>query len=117
MKDTDETAFLNSLFMDFTSENELELFLKSLDEVWSEDLYSRLSAAGLIRHVISKVWNKEQHRISMVFEYDSKEGYQKCQKIIDKKFGVTLKEKLKKFVFKIHNNRGIVVSEFIRSSS
>ena len=32
MKDTDETAFLNSLFMDFTSENELELFLKSLDE-------------------------------------------------------------------------------------
>ena len=33
MKDTDETAFLNSLFMDFTSENELELFLKSLDEV------------------------------------------------------------------------------------
>ena len=49
--------------MDFTSENELELFLKSLDEVWSKDLYARLSAAGLIRHVISKVWNKEQHRI------------------------------------------------------
>ena len=88
MKDTDETAFLNSLFMDFTSENELELFLKSLDEVWSEDLYSRLSAAGLIRHVISKVWNKEQHRISMVFEYDSKEGYQKCQEIIDQEFEI-----------------------------
>ena len=117
MKDTNETAFLNSLFMDFTSENELELFLKSLDEVWSEDLYSRLSAAGLIRHVISKVWNKEQHRISMVFEYDSKEGYQQCQEIIDKEFGVTLKEKLKKFVFKIHNNRGVVVSEFISYTS
>ena len=42
MKDTDETAFLNSLFMDFTIENELELFLKSLYEVWSENLYSRL---------------------------------------------------------------------------
>ena len=117
MKDTDETAFLNSLFMDFTSENELELFLKSLDEVWSEDLYSRLSAAGLIRHVISKVWNKEQHRISMVFEYDSKEGYQKCQEIIDQEFSVILKEKLKKFVFKIHNNRGVVVSEFISYTS
>ena len=117
MKDTDETAFLNSLFMDFTSENELELFLKSLDEVWSEDLYSRLSAAVLIRYVISKVWNKEQHRISMVFEYDSKGGYQKCQEIIDEEFGVTLKEKLKKFVFKIHNNRGVVVSEFIRSTT
>ena len=84
MKDTDETAFLNSLFMDFTSENELELFLKSLDEAWSEDLYSRLSAAGLIRHVISQVWNKEQHRISMVFEYDSKEGYENFRKLLIK---------------------------------
>ena len=64
--------------MDFTSENELELFLKSLDEIWSDNLYSRLSAAGLLMYVISKVWNKEQHRISMVFENDSKEGYQKC---------------------------------------
>ena len=53
----------------------------------------------------------------MVFEYDSKEGYQQCQEIIDKEFGFTLKEKLKKFVFKIHNNRGVVVSEFIRSTS
>ena len=47
MRDTDETAFLNSLFMNFTSENELELFLKSIDEIWSDNLYSRLSAAGL----------------------------------------------------------------------
>tara|TARA_B100000287_G_C20334285_1_gene663071 strand:+ start:556 stop:699 length:144 start_codon:yes stop_codon:yes gene_type:complete len=47
MRDTDENAFLNSLFMNFTSENELELFLKSLDEIWSDNLYSRLSAAGL----------------------------------------------------------------------
>ena len=115
-RDINETAFLNSLFMDFTSGNELELFLKSLDEIWSEDLYSRLSDAGLIRHVISKVWNKEQHRISMVFEYDSKDGYQRCQAIIDEEFGVTIKEKLKKFVFKIHNNRGVVVSEFVRSN-
>ena len=44
----------------------------------------------------------------MVFEYYSKEGYQKCQDIIDKEFNVTLKEKLKKFIFKIHNNRGLL---------
>ena len=40
----------------------------------------------------------------MVLEYDSKEDNQKCQDIIDKEFNVTLKEKLKKFIFKIHNN-------------
>ena len=49
----------------------------------------------------------------MVFEYYSKEGYQKCQDIIDKEFNVTLKEKLKKFIFKIHNNRGVVVCELL----
>ena len=112
MKDTDETAFLNSLFMDFTSENELELFLKSLDEFWSEDLYSRLSAAGLIRHVISKVWNKGQHRITQVFEYESQDSFKKCESILKDAFTPKNCPALAKFVFKIFNNRGIVVSEY-----
>ena len=109
-----ETVFLNSLFMDFTSENERDFFIKSLDEIWTENLYARLSTAGLIRHVISKVWNKEQFRVSMVFEYDSREGYEKCQDIIDEEFGRARSEHLKKFVFKITNNRGVVISEFAR---
>ena len=114
MKKSDETVFLNSLFMDFTSENERDFFIKSLDEIWTEKLYAQLSTAGLIRHVISKVWNKEQFRVSMVFEYDSKEGYEKCQDIIDEEFGSVRSEYLKKFVFKITNNRGVVISEFAR---
>ena len=114
MEKKDETVFLNSLYMDFTSENERDFFIKSLDEIWTESLYARLSNAGLIRHVISKVWNKEQYRVSMVFEYDSKEGYEKCQNIIDEEFGKTRSEFLKKFVFKITNNRGVVISEYTR---
>ena len=70
MKNKD-TAFLNSLYMDFTTENELDLFLKSLDEIWTDKLYSELKQNGLIRHVISKVWNKGHHRITQVFEYYS----------------------------------------------
>ena len=62
------------------SEPELELFLKSIDEVWTENLYERLAAAGLIRHVVSKVWNKDQHRVSMVFEYDSKRDMRPVRK-------------------------------------
>ena len=50
----------------------------------------------------------------MVFEYDSKEGYEKCQDIIDEEFGRARSEYLKKFVFKITNNRGVVISEFAR---
>jgi hypothetical protein len=51
------TTFLNSLYMDFLTENELDLFLKSLDEIWTAELYTNLKQNGLIRHVISKVWN------------------------------------------------------------
>ena len=66
-----KTVFLNSLYMDFSTENELDLFLKSLDEIWTDKLYSELKQNGLIRHVVSKVWNKGQHRITQVFEYES----------------------------------------------
>ena len=114
MSETNQTICLNSLFMDFATEVELELFLKSIDDVWTADLYARLSAAGLIRHVVSRVWNKDQHRISMVFEYDSKEGFEACEKIIATEFGETRREQMDKFVFKIFNNRGVVVSEFAR---
>ena len=89
MTQSNDTVFLNSLFMDFMSEPELELLLKSIDEVWTEKLYERLAAAGLISHVVSKVWNKDQQRVSMVFEYDSKEGYETFEKILAKEFGET----------------------------
>ena len=39
MPKNDETVFINCLQMDFPSAPELELFLKSLDEVWTETLY------------------------------------------------------------------------------
>ena len=114
MTSKDETVFINCLQMDFASEPELELFLKSLDEVWTETLYSNLASAGLIRHVVSKVWNKDQHRVAMVFQYDSKEGYLKCQDIIAVDFGKARREELSKFVFKVQNNRGLVLSEYVR---
>ena len=50
----------------------------------------------------------------MVFEYESKEGFEICEQIIAKEFGEKLKEKISKFVFKIYNNRGVVLSEFSR---
>ena len=114
MPKNNETFFINCLQMDFPSAPELELFLKSLDEVWTETLYSNLASAGLIRHVVSKVWNKDQHRVAMVFEYESKDGYLKCQDIIAEDFGKARREELSKFVFKVQNNRGLVLSEYVR---
>ena len=106
------TIFLNSLYMDFLTENELDLFLKSLNEIWTDQLYSELKKNGLIRHVISKVWNKGQHRITQVFEYECQDSFKKCETILNNAFTPEICPTLAKFVFKIFNNRGIVVSEF-----
>ena len=106
------TTFLNSLYMDFLTENELDLFLKSLDEIWTPELYANLKQNGLIRHVISKVWNKGQHRITQVFEYESQASFKKFESILKVAFASENCPTLAKFVFKIFNNRGIVVSEF-----
>ena len=111
MKNKD-TFFLNPLYMDFTTENELNLFLKSLDEIWTDKLYSQLKQNDSIRHVISKVWNKGHHRITQVFEYDSETSFKKCENILNVAFTPENCPTLAKFVFKIFNNRGIVVFEF-----
>ena len=106
------TTFLNSLYMDFLTENELDLFLKSLDEIWTVELYTNLKQNGLIRHVISKVWNKGQHRITQVFEYESQNSFKKCESILNEAFTPENCPVLAKFDFKIFNNRSIVVSKF-----
>ena len=98
--------------MDFSTENELELFLKSLDEIWTAELYAKLKQNGLIRHVISKVWNKGQHRITQVFEYEDQVSFKKCESIFKEAFTPKNCSALAKFVFKIFNNRGIVVSDY-----
>ena len=116
MKNKD-TAFLNTLYMDFSIKNELDLFLKSLDEIWTDKLYSEQKQNGLIRYVISKVWNKGHHRIAQVFEYDSETSFKKCENILNVAFIPENCPTLAKFVFKIFNNRGIVFFEFKNDSS
>ena len=86
--------------------------MKSLDEIWTAELYTNLKQNGLIRHVISKVWNKGQQRITQVFEYESQDSFKKCEIILKNAFTPQNCPALSKFVFKIFNNRGIVVSEY-----
>ena len=73
------------------------------------DIYRRLAAAGLKRQVVSKVWNKDQFRISVVFEYSSKEAFETCRGIFSE---LERSEFMSKFAVKFQNNRGVVISEF-----
>lgn len=111
MPEAKPSLFVNCMLIDFTSENDLELYLKTREEMMTPALYDRLAKAGLTRQVVSKVWNKDQHRLSVVFEYRSQEAFLRCKEIWDGE--VAKSPFLTRFAMKHQNNRGVVVSEFV----
>ena len=68
---TNAINYVNCMLIDFASENDLELYLKSREEIMTSELYDRLAAAGLKRQVVSKVWNKDQFRICLLYTSDA----------------------------------------------
>ena len=47
--------------------------------------YPLLRKGGMIKHSVLKVWNKlSEHRFIHIFEYESKESFENCQKISKK---------------------------------
>ena len=106
---TNAINYVNCMLIDFASENDLELYLRCRDEIMTPELYSRLAAAGLKRQIVSKVWNKDQFRISAVFEYNSKKAFEECRAIFGE---LERSEFMNKFAVKFQNNRGVVISEF-----
>ena len=58
-----------------------------------------------------KVFNKNQHRVSMVLNI-TEEEYETYEQILAKDFGVSRRKELSKIVFKVLNNRGIFPPKF-----
>ena len=106
-----DTFFINSMLIDFQSENDLELYISTREKAMTPEVYDRLKAAGLKRQVIGKVWNKEQHRISVTFEYASKDAFKEVEKIYDEI--ISTSDFFKKFPIKFQNNRAVVLLDYV----
>ena len=107
---TKETLFMNVMELDFPSKIELEHWLETFQErIWTDDLMAELSKAGLIRVTVSQVWNKENHRVTVVFEYEDENAYKACQDIISKKI---MPKAMKNYNPKIRNNRGVIIFDY-----
>tara|TARA_B100000989_G_scaffold290537_1_gene263826 strand:- start:270 stop:449 length:180 start_codon:yes stop_codon:yes gene_type:complete len=46
---------------------------------------AELSKDGLIKVTVSQVWNKENHRLTRVLEYEFEKAYKDCQRVIEEK--------------------------------
>ena len=67
---TKYTLFKNYMELNFATKVELEHWMATFEEkVWTEDVMKELSKAGLVRRTVAQVWNKQNHRLTSVFEY------------------------------------------------
>ncbi len=71
---------------------------------------TRVIVQGFTGSVVAKVWNKDQYRLSVIFEYSSKDAFVRCREIFSE---IEKSDFLSRFAVKFQNNRGVVVTEFV----
>lgn len=102
-----DLKLVNMNTQDFASAKDAEL----LDVRWEKmgkEYYPLLRKGGMIKHSVLKVWNKiSEHRYIHIFEYESKESFEKCQKIWKKNENELFQGLLVKMV----SDKGLVISE------
>ena len=104
------SKLINYTTREFMSENELELYATKQDEIFSPKVIEEFKKAGMLRRVLTRIWNKEGvARVGILFEYKDEKAFIQCQSLFreaeiefKKRTGIT---------WKITPNRGIVVND------
>ena len=103
------SKLINYTTREFISENELELYVSKQEEIFTPDVIKEFSKAGMLRRVLTRIWNKEGvARVGILFEYRNEKAFVECQTLLDKYHA----PKVKTFANKIVGSRGIVLHEF-----
>ena len=94
---------------EFLTENELELYVKMQDEIYTPAVIDEFIKSGLLRRALTKVWNKKgASKVAIIFEYKDDQSFVACQRLLEKYHH----PKVKNFANKVVGTRGIVLHEF-----
>ena len=94
---------------EFLTENELELYVKMQDEIYTPAVIDEFIKSGLLRRALTKVWNKKgASKVAIIFEYKDDQSFVACQRLLEKHHH----PKVKNFANKVVGTRGIVLHEF-----
>ena len=94
---------------EFLTENELELYVKMQDEIYTPAVIDEFIKYGLLRRALTKVWNKKSaSKVAIIFEYKDDQSFVACQRLLEKYHH----PKVKNFANKVVGTRGIVLHEF-----
>ena len=103
------SKLINYTTREFMSENELELYVKMQDEIYTPAVIDEFIKSGLLRRALTKVWNKKgASKLAIIFEYKDDQSFVACQKLLEKYHH----PKVKNFANKVVGTRGIVLHEF-----
>ena len=103
------SKLINYTTREFMSDNELELYAKKQDEIFTPKVIEEFKKAGMLRRVLTRIWNKEGvARVGILFEYRDEKAFAACQSLLEKHYIPMVKT----FITKVVGSRGIVVHEF-----
>ena len=78
------SKLINYTTREFMSDNELELYAKKQDEIFTPKVIEEFKKAGMLRRVLTRIWNKEGvARVGILFEYRDEKAFVACQKILN----------------------------------
>ena len=103
------SKLINYTTREFMSDNELELYAKKQDEIFTPKVIDEFKKAGMLRRVLTRIWNKEGvFRIGRIFMYKDEKSFVACQKIFRE-----FENENSDINRKISSSRGIVLDENI----
>jgi hypothetical protein len=103
------SKLVNYTTREFMSDHELEQYIVKQNEIFTPKVVEEFTKAGMLRRVLTKLWNKEGvHRVGILFEYRDEKAYISCQSLLEKHYIPMIKT----FITKVIGSRGIVVHEF-----
>ena len=105
-----DITLINYTTRDFISKTELELYISKQDNIFTENVITEFKKAGMVRRVVTRIWNREgAFRVGILFENTDEKAYKNCQEIIAKEI---MPKAMAHYSPKMRNNRGIVFYDY-----
>ena len=81
------SKLVNYTTREFMSDHELEHYIVKQNEIFTPKVVEEFTKAGMLRRVLTKLWNKEGvHRVGILFEYRDEKAYVSRQSLLEKRY-------------------------------
>ena len=103
-------SMINYSTRDFATKEQLELYPPRQEKAFTPEVIKLFTDAGMLRHVVTQISNKEQsRRVGIILEYRDQDAQKACQSLPEEHYLPAVEG----LTTKIVGSRGIVVHEFV----